>query len=156
MENFARSPTIPGSEAGSSALVFLQRAYEIVHSQNTDDVQVIVEYFKQGAILPANTIKDDTSLVSRSFSMWLSWRSGGVTANRAYLLESTIGLVQTMFSLDHQRVRKRQVAMQKNLLVGWEFEYKIDDLLRYIDIKHRKDEMLEFAQLVPADIAIIE
>ena len=46
--------------------------------------------------------------------------------------------------------------MQKDLLIWREFGNEIDDLSRHINVEHRKHEVLEIPQFVPADIAIIE
>src|SRR5262245_54484678 len=96
--------------------------------------------------------------------MRLARGARGVTAYGAYLLECPIGLIEPMLALDDQRVGKRQVAMQKDPLVGREFEQKIDELPGHIDIEHGQQEMLierrevraELAQSVPASMAIIE
>src|SRR5262245_15060313 len=48
------------------------------------------------------------------------------------------------------------MAMQKDLLIGGKFEHEINDLLWDIDVEHRKHEMLEISQGVPANVAIIE
>jgi hypothetical protein len=47
-------------------------------------------------------------------------------------------------------------GVQQDLLVGFVFDQKIDDLLRDIDVEHGKYEMLEISQFVPTNIAIIE
>src|ERR1700735_2360687 len=88
--------------------------------------------------------------------MRLPWRTGGITPDGANLLESAIGFIQTMLTLDDQRVGERQVSMQKDLLVWREFKNQIDELLSHIDGEHGKDEVLEIRKFVPSNITIIE
>ena len=74
--------------------------------------------------------------------MRFAGRTGGVTAGAANFFEGAIGLVDEMVALHHQRVGKREVAMQKDLLVGRKFEHQIHDLLWFVNVQHRKDEMM--------------
>ena len=88
--------------------------------------------------------------------MRFAGRTGGVTAGAANFFEGAIGLVDEMVALHHQRIGKRQVAMQEDLLAGRKFEHRIDDLPWLVNVEHGKDEMIELAEFVPPNIAIIE
>src|SRR5260370_39618937 len=61
-----------------------------------------------------------------------------------------------MLSLHDQSVGMHKMAVEKDPLVGIEFDDEIDQFFRPINIEHREHEMLEIAQFEPADIAIIE
>jgi predicted Ser/Thr protein kinase len=136
--------------------VLFERVDEILPAQRANDVQGIVEHLEQNVVTSANAVKDDANLVPRTLAMRLSGSTGGVGADRADLLERTIGLIQTMLPLDYEGVREREVPMKENPLVWIEFENKIDDLASLIDIEHGEYKVLEVAEFLPPDIAIIE
>jgi hypothetical protein len=140
--------------ARSLPTLFFERVDEILPAHRASDVQGIVEHLEQDLVASANAVKDEANLVSRTLSMRLSRSAGGVRADRADLLERTIGLIQTVLALDNQSVCERQVSMEENSLVWVEFENKIDDLLLLIDIEHGEYEMLEVSEFLPPDIAI--
>jgi hypothetical protein len=136
--------------------VLFERVDEILPAQRTNDVQGVIEHFEQNVVASANAVKDDANLVSGALLMRLSGSTGSVRADRADLLERTIGLIQTMLALDYEGICQRQVPMEENPPVWIEFENKIDDLALPIDIEHRENEMLEVPEFLPPDIAIIE
>src|SRR6266849_7511587 len=142
--------------ARSLSPLFFERVDEILPAQRANDLQRIVEHFEQNVVAAANAVKDDANLVSRALSMRISGSAGGVRADRADLLERTIGLIQTVLALDYQGIRERQVSMEENALLRVEFEDKIDDLILLIDIEHGEYEMLEVPKFLPPDIAIIQ
>src|SRR5919106_106430 len=107
-------------------------------------------------MLGANAVKDDATFLSPTLAMRVTGRAGGITAHGAHLLECPSGLIETMLALDDQRIGERQVSVEKDLLVGLEFENQIDELLLLIDVEHGKHEMLEIPKVVPPNIAIIE
>jgi hypothetical protein len=129
---------------------------KIPDGQLADDFSVIVQYVEQVIVFRPEAVKDDCSLVAATLTMRFAGRTGGVTADTANFFEGAIGLVDEMVALHHQRVGKREVAMQKDLLVGRKFEHQIHDLLWFVNVQHRKDEMIEIAEFVPVDIAIVD
>src|SRR6266540_2636701 len=107
-------------------------------------------------MLSANAVKNDGSFRPPSLAIWLTGRAGGITADGAYLFECSSGFIETMLALDDQRVCERQMSVQKDLLVGFEFQNQIDELPFLVDVEHGKHKMLELSQFIPANIAIIE
>jgi hypothetical protein len=142
--------------ARSLSPLLFERVDEILPAQRTNDLQGIVEHFEQNVVAAANAVKDDANLVSSTLSMRISGSAGGVRADRADLLERTIGLIQTVLALDDEGVGERQMPMEENSLTGVELENKIDDLILLINIEHGEYEMLEVPKFLPPDIAIIE
>src|SRR2546427_9228337 len=129
--------------AGSGVLLFFECIDEVLQDERTDDVQVIVQHFKERILLSANAVKDDGSVLSSPLAMRLAGRARGVTADGPDLLKRPIGLIEPMLALDDERVGQRQVSVQKDLLVGFEFENEIDELLFLIDVEHGEHEMFE-------------
>src|SRR5215471_18177023 len=108
--------------------------------------------------MATNTEQDDDILLcAPTFAMWL-WggRADGVTAHGTNLFECPIGFIEPMLALDDQRVIVRQVSMQHDLLVGGKFEQHIDDVILFINVEDKVDQMLEIAQGVPKNIVIIK
>src|SRR5581483_12450572 len=149
--------SLMSSELASSRLLLLVKsADEVLQAECTDDVQVIIQYFKQDAVFSAYAVEDHAPFVSCTLLMRIPRRAGGVTTDGTHLLKFPIRFIQTMLALHDQRVRQCQVAMEKDLLIGGKFEHEINDLLGHIDVEHSKYEMLEISQGVPANVAIIE
>ena len=107
-------------------------------------------------MLAANTVKDDATFISATFAMRFAGRAGSITADGANFFERAARFVETMLALDDQRVGESKMAVQNDHLVGLEFDNKIDDPLLPIDVEHGKDKMIEVAQFMPSEIAIIE
>jgi hypothetical protein len=142
--------------ARSLPTLFFERVDEILPAQRANDLQGIVEHFEQNVVASANAVKDHANLVSRTLSMWISGSAGRVGADRADLLERTIGFIQTVLALDYQGIRECKVPMEENPLLRVELENKVDDLILLIDIEHGEYEMLEVPKFLPPDIAIIQ
>jgi len=98
---------------GSGVLLFFECVDEVLHDKRADDLQIVVQYFEESVGFAANAVKDDCPLLATTLPMRLTRGAGGISADRANFFERTMGLIETMLALDHQRVGKRQMAVEK-------------------------------------------
>jgi hypothetical protein len=65
-------------------------------------------------------------------------------------------MVKPMFTLHDEGVVVRKVAMQDYFFVRRKFEQHIGYSVRFIDIQDVEVQMLEIAQTLPVDVAVVE
>jgi hypothetical protein len=61
-----------------------------------------------------------------------------------------------MLSLHHKGIVMGQVAMQDDLLVRRKLEENIGDTVFFINMENRIVQVLEIAEPLPADVAVVE
>jgi hypothetical protein len=75
--------------------------------------------------------------------MRVSRWTGGISADWAHLSDLAIGFIDNMLAVNNEGVGKGEMAVQKDLLVRFEFDDEIGDVLFLIDREDGDHEVFE-------------
>lgn len=139
--------------------VGLENFVERLQRHFGNNLAVVVEDFvEQFTRLRAHAEQDNDVLeAAAAFAVRrFAGRGDGVAAGWADFAQAAVFFVDAVFALDDEGVVERLVAVQDDLLAGGKLENDVGDALLHVDLQDGKDEVREFAEGLPGDVAVVE
>jgi hypothetical protein len=124
-------------------LLCVEGSFEVLRAQCSKDLEIIVQDIEQGVRLASHAVVQHTAVSAAAFAMRVSRWTGGIPADWTHLSYFAISFIDNMFTVDDEGVGKSEVAVQKDLFVGFKFDNEISDVLCLIDREYEDHEVFE-------------